>query len=87
MQILYKYGSGAPTTNCTEKKHIIDKKRLKPGKIVLPHPYLDAANANLRICIITADPQRKYKDLVAEPSFPPGLAKCIKRVIDITKLK
>lgn len=71
----------------TTKKHVIDKKRLKPGKITLPHPILDAADPNLRICLITADPQRKYKDLVADPTFPLDLAKRVGRVIGLNKLK
>jgi ribosome biogenesis protein UTP30 len=71
----------------TTKKHIIDKKRLKPGKIHLPHPYLDTSNKNLRICLITADPQRTYKDLIAHPTFPLDLSKKIGRVIGLTKLK
>ena len=72
----------------TTKKHIIDKKRLKPGKIVLPHPYLQSTtNDGLRICLITADPQRLYKDLLTHPSFPTPLAASVKRVVGITKLK
>jgi len=74
----------------TTKKHVVDKKRLKPGKIVLPHPYIDAqatGEAALRICLITADPQRKYKDLITEPSFPTALSQNIQRVIGIEKLK
>ncbi|KAK4631950.1 Putative ribosome biogenesis protein [Fulvia fulva] len=71
----------------TTKKHIADKKRLKPGKIVLPHPYLDAEQENLKICLITADPQRKYKDLISEPGFPLELGKRIGRVIGMEKLK
>jgi ribosome biogenesis protein UTP30 len=74
----------------TTKKHIIDKKRLKPGKIQLPHPYLNAeqeGGAALRICLITADPQRRFKDLIAEPSFPVALSKNIQRVIGTEKLK
>ena len=71
----------------TNKKHITDKKRLKPGKIVLPHPYLSITNPELRICLITADPQRKYKNLIAEPSFPLDLAKRIGRVIGLGKLR
>lgn len=70
----------------TTKKHIIDAKRLKPGKIALPHPYLNTADSNLRICLITTDPQRKYKDLIADPSFPLDLAKSIVRIIGISKL-
>ncbi|WPG97870.1 ribosomal protein L1 [Acrodontium crateriforme] len=69
------------------KKHIIDKQRLKPGKIVLPNPYLDANDETLRICLITADPQRKYKDLIADESFPLELGKRVSRVVGITKLK
>ena len=71
----------------TTKKHIVDKKRLKPGKIALPRPYLDVDDAALRICLITADPQRKYKDLIAQLGFPLDLAKRIHRVIGIAKLK
>ncbi|KAK4544490.1 hypothetical protein LTR36_004061 [Oleoguttula mirabilis] len=71
----------------TTKKHIVDKKRLKPGKIVLPHPFLDAKDETLRICLITADPQRKYKDLVTYPSFPLELGKRIQRVMGVEKLK
>lgn len=71
----------------TTKKHIVDKKRLKPGKIVLPHPLRSADEENLRICLITADPQRKYKDLIADPNFPLDLSKRIARVIGLEKLK
>ena len=71
----------------TTKKHIIDKKRLKPGKIPLPHPYLSSSDSNLRICLITTDPQRKFKDLIAHQSFPLDLSKKIGRVIGMTKLK
>lgn len=71
----------------TTKKHVVDKKRLKPGKIALPHPYLNASDPNLRICLITADPQRKYKDLIADPTFPLDLAKRVGRVIGLNKLK
>ncbi|KAF2213312.1 hypothetical protein CERZMDRAFT_5502, partial [Cercospora zeae-maydis SCOH1-5] len=71
----------------TTKKHIIDKKRLKPGKIVLPNPLRSVDEEGLRICLITADPQRKYKDLVAESSFPLDVGKRIARVIGMEKLK
>nr|OQO24926.1 hypothetical protein B0A51_10621 [Rachicladosporium sp. CCFEE 5018] len=78
----------------TTKTHITDKKRLKPGKIALPHPYLLPSTSQgaetrepLRICLITADPQREYKDLVASPSFPAELGKQISRVIGTEKLK
>ena len=71
----------------TTKKHIVDKKRLKPGKIALPHPVIDTSSQSLRICLITVDPQRAYKDLIAEPSFSMDLAKRIGRVIGLKKLK
>lgn len=71
----------------TTKKHIIDKKRLKPGKIALPHPYLDAQREGLRICLITADPQRKYKELITHPNFPLELGSKITRVLGLEKLK
>lgn len=44
------------------------------------------ANAT-RVCLITADPQRAYKDIVAHPSFPKELGAKIARVIGIAKLK
>ncbi|KAF4547934.1 Ribosomal protein L1p/L10e-like protein [Elsinoe fawcettii] len=74
----------------TTKKHITDRPRLKPGKISLPHPLpipLDPSGApEQKICLITVDPQRYYKDLIAHPSFPQDLAPRI-RVLGITKLK
>ena len=52
---------------------------------VLPHPI--NTSPTTRICLITADPQRSYKDLVAHASFPSSLSSRINRVIGITKLK
>ncbi|KAK5166000.1 hypothetical protein LTR04_000840 [Oleoguttula sp. CCFEE 6159] len=52
----------------TTKQHVVDQKKLKPGKI-------------------TADPQRTYKDIIADPSFPTSLSSRIARVIGISKLK
>lgn len=71
--------------NLTTKKHIVDEKRLKPGKIALPHP-LNTSSATT-ICLITADPQRAYKDIVASPAFPTALAARITRIIGVTKIK
>ncbi|KAG8625637.1 hypothetical protein KVT40_006038 [Elsinoe batatas] len=75
----------------TTKKHISDRPRLKPGKIPLPHPLpvpVDATGAPLhKICLITTDPQRYYKDLIAHDSFPASLRPRIARVIGLTKLK
>lgn len=76
----------------TTKKHIIDKKRLKPGRIAIPHSFNAPSSAEsqapaLRICLITADPQRTYKDLIAHPSFRAELRKSVTRVIGMSKLK
>ena len=67
----------------TTKKHIVDKKRLKPGKISVPHALV---KPDTSICLITADPQRTYKDAVADPTFPENLRSRI-RVIGVAKLK
>ncbi|MCJ1255286.1 hypothetical protein MMC24_003102 [Lignoscripta atroalba] len=67
------------------KKHIVDKMRLKPGKIPIQHSL--NASPTSTICLITADPQRQYKDIIAHPSFPPPLAARITRVIGIGKVK
>ncbi|KAI9669469.1 MAG: hypothetical protein M1817_004694 [Caeruleum heppii] len=69
----------------TTKRHIFDKKRLKPGKILLPHPiYTSSATT---ICLITPDPQRPFKDAIAHPSFPGELRPRITRVIGVGKLR
>ncbi|OAR01538.1 hypothetical protein LLEC1_05069 [Akanthomyces lecanii] len=70
----------------TTKRHIADKSKLHPGKIVLPH-RLNADDESLSVCLITADPQRAYKNIVASDDFPADLRKRIGRVIDVTKLK
>ncbi|XWX01151.1 hypothetical protein V2A60_009176 [Cordyceps javanica] len=70
----------------TTKRHIADKSKLHPGKIVLPHS-LHAGDEDLSVCLITADPQRAYKNIVASDEFPADLRKRIGRVIDVTKLK
>jgi ribosome biogenesis protein UTP30 len=69
----------------TTKIHIVDQKRLKPSKIILPHPLNSSANTT--ICLITADPQRTYKDLVASPAFPAALSKRITKVTGIKKIQ
>lgn len=69
----------------TTKKHVVDKNRLKPGKISIPHS-LNASPA-LSICLITADPQRGMKNVVADPSFPQSLSSRINTVIGFSKLK
>ncbi|KAF4458469.1 CIC1 Adaptor [Fusarium albosuccineum] len=69
----------------TTKRHIVDKARLQPGKIVLPHTLNTDETAS--ICLITAEPQRTYKNIVASDEFPADLGKRITRVIDFAKLK
>lgn len=50
----------------------------------LPHSI---QASDVRICLITADPQRQFKDIVADDSFPEQLRAKIGRVIDLGKLK
>ncbi|KAL3469963.1 hypothetical protein BJX99DRAFT_251577 [Aspergillus californicus] len=69
----------------TTKKHVVDKTRLKPGKITLPHSL--NASPSLSICLITADPQRSVKNIVTDPSFPEHLSSRIDKVIGFSKLK
>jgi ribosome biogenesis protein UTP30 len=69
----------------TTKKHLTDKNRLKPGKINLPHSL--NTSSSLSICLITADPQRAVKGLIADPTFPTTLSTRITRVIGYTKLR
>ncbi|KAF2802936.1 ribosomal protein L1 [Mytilinidion resinicola] len=66
------------------KKFIQDQKRLKPSKIALPHPF---GSPDARVCLITVDPQRAFKNLIAEPTFPASVSSRISRVIGISKLK
>lgn len=69
----------------TTKKHIVDQKRLKPGKILLPHSLNILPTTT--ICLFTPDPQRTFKDAIAHPSFPSEFSARITRVIGISKLK
>lgn len=69
----------------TTKKHIVDKNRLKPGKIPVPNSLF--ASENLSVCLITADPQRAVKDVVADSAFPQSLSSRITKVIGFSKLK
>ncbi|KAJ5105055.1 hypothetical protein NUU61_002402 [Penicillium alfredii] len=69
----------------TTKKHVVDKNRLKPSKISLPHSL--NSSPSLSICVITADPQRGVKDIIADSSFPQSLSSRIEKVIGFSKLK
>ncbi len=71
--------------NLTTKKHIVDKSRLKPGKIAVPHSM--NSSPSLSICLITADPQRAVKDVIADPAFPASLSSRIGKIIGYSKLK
>ena len=71
--------------NLTTKKHITDNKRLKPSKIHLPNPL--NTSASLRICLITADPQRTYKDIICSPAFPSSLSARISKVVGVDKIR
>lgn len=69
----------------TTKKYISDQRRLKPGKILLPHSVNQSQTTS--VCLITCDPQRTFKDSIAHPSFPATLSPKIQKVIGISKLK
>ncbi|PAV16927.1 ribosomal L1 [Pyrrhoderma noxium] len=56
------------------------EKKLKPSKIPLAHPIVDPRTSP--ICLITKDPQREYKVLLAAQNI-----KFINRVVGVTKLK
>ncbi|KAJ5134277.1 hypothetical protein N7526_005642 [Penicillium atrosanguineum] len=58
----------------TTKKHVVDKNRLKPGKITLPPPS-------------TRRLPSAVKDIVADASFPQELSSRIEKVIGFSKLK
>ncbi|KAI9728253.1 MAG: hypothetical protein M1834_007746 [Cirrosporium novae-zelandiae] len=69
----------------TTKRHILDKTRLKPSKIKLPHSYNTSPTST--ICLITTDPQRAVKDVISDPTFPPELASRITRVVGLQKIR
>lgn len=59
-----------------------EKKSLKPMRISIPKPFLDASNKNLSVCVFTKDPQRKYKDLINSLKIP-----SIHKIQGISKLR
>lgn len=71
--------------NLSTKQHIVDRNRLAPSKIKVPHSMYKSSS--LSICIISADPQRALKDVVADPTFPTSLSSRIGKVIGLSKLK
>lgn len=64
----------------TTKKFIIDKKRLKPARIPLAHPFV---SPDATVCLFVKDPQRVYKDMVEQA----GLSSVVTRVVGVSKLK
>lgn len=52
----------------------------KPVRLALPHPLLDPRNNP--VCLLVKDPQREYKDLLAEKKI-----KFISRVVGMEKLQ
>ncbi|KAI0204978.1 electron transfer flavoprotein alpha-subunit [Astrocystis sublimbata] len=69
----------------TTKRHLTDSRNLKPTKIPTPFPI--ETETDKGICLIVADPQRHYKNLVADSEFPDDLRKNVSRIIDFGKLK
>ncbi len=67
------------------KRHILDSNSLQPQKLTTPYP-LHAADSDATICLITADPQRAYKNIVAGDAFPAVLRERITRVVDLAHL-
>ncbi|KAH8880308.1 ribosomal protein L1 [Thozetella sp. PMI_491] len=68
----------------TTKIHLKDNRKLQPAKIALPHPL--NTDPESTICIVVAEPQRAYKNIVASEEFPEELRKRITRVIDVKHL-
>ncbi|KAG8742500.1 hypothetical protein FRC10_001334 [Ceratobasidium sp. 414] len=61
-------------------KRVHPEKKLKPFSIPLARPIIDPRTSP--ICLITKDPQREYKELLAAQNI-----KFIARVVGVTKLK
>ncbi len=51
----------------------------------VPHSLYTSPTAS--ICLITVDPQRQFKDVIADEAFPADLRKRITRVIGLSKLR
>jgi len=69
----------------TTKRHIHGSNQLTPHRVSLPHSL--NVDPEATICIISASPQRAYKNIVASAEFPEELRKRITRVIDVEHLK
>lgn len=64
------------------KNYIADKSRLKPSKIAVPHSLNTSEDAT--ICLITTDPQRAVKNVMAD--VPTSLSSRVTRIIGLSKL-
>ncbi|KAI8628227.1 electron transfer flavoprotein alpha-subunit [Xylariaceae sp. FL1651] len=69
----------------TTKRHLVDSKDLKPTKIPVPFPL--ETDSQKSICLIVADPQRLWKNMIASDEFPIEVRKRVSRIIDLGKLK
>jgi len=52
-----------------------------------PVPHSLHTSPSTSICLLTTDPQREYKNIIAHPAFPAEIRPFIKRVIGLSKLK
>ncbi|KAF5871050.1 putative electron transfer flavoprotein alpha-subunit protein [Botrytis fragariae] len=57
----------------------------KVESVTVPHSLNTSTTTT--ICLIVADPQRTYKDIVASAAFPAELSKRITKVVGVDKLK
>ena len=60
-------------------KDLDTKRKVKPARIPLAHPLLDA---DASVCLLTKDPQREYKNLLMEKNIT-----AVNRVVGVEKLK
>lgn len=58
------------------------KASAKPVRLVIPHPWRTAGEDASRVCVITKDPQRTFKDLISPLKIAP-----ITKVLGVSKLR
>lgn len=54
----------------------------KPIRLPIPHPFRDPSDEGLRVCFISRDPQRQYKDLIN-----PLKIACISKISGVDKIR
>lgn len=64
-----------------------DTSRLRPIRIPVTYPLISLNDSHVSVCLIVADPQRQYKEIVASADFSESLRPRIGRVIGYSKLK